>query len=63
MNEASKFDFEKLKVRAGGAEVAGGLSLPILDVELNGEAFEKLRERMGGTETAVLLRIKKTSDA
>ena len=72
MNGAGKFDFEKLKVRAGGAEAipaptaefeAGGLPLPILDVELKGEAFEKLRERMGGTEVECLLRIKKTPDA
>ena len=72
MNEAGKFDFEKLKVGAGGMEVtlaptaefeAGGLPLPILDVELNGEAFEKLRERMSGTEVECLLRIKKTPDA
>ena len=37
---------------------AGGLPLPVLEVELNGEAFEKLRERMGGTEVECLLRIK-----
>ena len=68
MNGAGKFDFEKLKVRAGGAAPtaefeAGGLPLPILDVELKGEAFEKLRERMGGTEVECLLRIKKTPNA
>ena len=42
---------------------AGGLPLPILDVELKGEAFEKLHERMGGTEVECLLRIKKTPNA
>ena len=69
MNGANKFDFETLKVRDGGAEAipaptaefeAGGLSLPILDVDLNGEMFELLRMRMGGTEVECLLRIKNT---
>ena len=69
---SKQFDFEMLKVGAGGMEVtpalttefeAGGLPLPVLDVELKGEAFEKLRERMGGTEVECLLRIKLAPDA
>ena len=71
------FDFSTMIVRVDGigelnpavvvspddVGFKAGNTLPVLEVELLGEAFDILRKRMGGTERKCLLRILRAAEA